>query len=98
MLNVTMWLAWMTLRPINYRPEHFFHNGDYPFGRRFQNQGLTTGDRINLSMIDANAQVAGDQAFVFGAAKTVGRVWLAEPERPRKFVPTRILARLSSSS
>ncbi len=44
----------------------------------FQNAGAKPGDRIDLSAIDANAGLAGDQAFKLGAATGPGRLWLAE--------------------
>ena len=37
--------------------------------------GTGPGDRIDLSGIDANANVGGDQAFGFGTATGIGRLW-----------------------
>jgi len=37
--------------------------------------GVTPGDRIHLTAIDANEVAGGDQNFVFGTAQTIGRLW-----------------------
>jgi serralysin len=41
----------------------------------FEKVGIAGCDRIDLSPIDARATTDGDQAFVFGSATTIGRVW-----------------------
>jgi Ca2+-binding RTX toxin-like protein len=43
----------------------------------FQGAGAAAGDRIDLSGIDANTALAGDQAFVFGTATGIGRIWVS---------------------
>ncbi len=40
----------------------------------FAGAGNAVGDRINLSAIDANESVAGNQAFIFGGAATIGHL------------------------
>jgi Ca2+-binding RTX toxin-like protein len=42
----------------------------------FRGAGPTLDDRFDLSTIDANARVAGNQAFAFGGTGT-GKIWLA---------------------
>ncbi len=44
----------------------------------FEAPGAGVGDCIDLSAIDANLAVAGDQAFGFGTARGIGRLWLVE--------------------
>ena len=46
----------------------------------FDGRGAAAGDKIDLSAIDANGQLAGNQAFGFGGT-TIGRVRLVE-QRP----------------
>ncbi|MBB5223658.1 Ca2+-binding RTX toxin-like protein [Amaricoccus macauensis] len=41
----------------------------------FQGVGVTGGDRIDLSLIDANPDVAGQQHFNFGTSRGVGDLW-----------------------
>lgn len=41
----------------------------------FTGAGRRGGDRIHLGDIDANAERAGDQAFRFGSAEGIGRLW-----------------------
>ena len=41
----------------------------------FQNAGPGAGDRIDLSAIDANTGVAGDQAFIWGGGHGRGYLW-----------------------
>ena len=50
----------------------------------FDGRGAAAGDKIDLSAIDANGQLAGNQAFGFGGT-TIGRVRLVEqrPATPR---------------
>jgi serralysin len=43
----------------------------------FERPGAQTGDRIDLSAIDANTTAANDQAFAFGTATGKGRLWVA---------------------
>lgn len=40
--------------------------------------GAEVGDVIDLTEIDADAEQAGDQAFVFGASETIAGLWLVE--------------------
>lgn len=42
----------------------------------FENAGVASGDVIELSAIDADTEVAGDQAFVFGTSTGKGRLWV----------------------
>jgi serralysin len=44
----------------------------------FERPGNAAGDRIDLHGIDADATLAGNQAFAFGTAKTRGHLWLQE--------------------
>ena len=46
-------------------------------GPAFDAPGRAFGDRIDVSAIDADAVVAGNQAFAFGG-KARGHLWLAE--------------------
>ena len=48
-------------------------------GRAFEGAGGAGGDRVDLSAIDANALVAGDQAFVLGSAEAGGFVLIDMP-------------------
>lgn len=41
----------------------------------FAGAGRAGGDRINLSAIDADTTLGGDQSFAFGTAQGVGRLW-----------------------
>lgn len=41
----------------------------------FDGAGAAAGDRIDLSAIDANTTVAGNQAFLWGTATTKGHLW-----------------------
>lgn len=45
-------------------------------GSAFDNAGAAAGDRIDLSAIDANTAVAGNQAFAFGSSQGIGRIWV----------------------
>ncbi|PZQ47116.1 MAG: hypothetical protein DI556_18005 [Rhodovulum sulfidophilum] len=45
-------------------------------GAAFDGAGAASGDRIDLSGIDANTAVAGDQAFIFGGGTGRGYLWL----------------------
>lgn len=47
-------------------------------GLAFDGPGATLSDKIDLSAIDANTAVAGNQAFLFGTAQTAGRLWVVE--------------------
>ena len=44
----------------------------------FERAGSELGDKFDLSLIDANtnASAANDQAFLFGTATTIGRLWV----------------------
>lgn len=42
----------------------------------FEGAGAAAGDRIDLSKIDANSAVAGQQHFVFGTSTGIGHIWL----------------------
>ncbi|PZQ47115.1 MAG: protease [Rhodovulum sulfidophilum] len=42
----------------------------------FEGIGAAAGDRIDVSAIDANTTIAGNQAFGFGTATGTGRLWL----------------------
>jgi Ca2+-binding RTX toxin-like protein len=44
--------------------------------RAFDGAGAADGDRIDLRGIDADATRDGNQAFAFGAARGVGRLWV----------------------
>lgn len=44
----------------------------------FENPGAAAGDLIDLSAIDANSSIDGDQAFKFGHSTGIGHVWLKE--------------------
>ena len=44
----------------------------------FAGAGAAGGDRIDLSALDANLGLAGDQAFRFGDARGAGRLWVTE--------------------
>lgn len=44
----------------------------------FEGVGVAGGDRINLAGIDANLNLAGNQAFVFSASRAAGTVVLSE--------------------
>lgn len=46
-------------------------------GAAFDGAGAASGDRIDLSAIDANTRVAGDQAFSFGKTGS-GGLWVTE--------------------
>jgi Ca2+-binding RTX toxin-like protein len=43
----------------------------------FTGNGAGVGDRIDLTTIDANGLVAGNQAFIFGGPHTAGHLWYA---------------------
>ena len=40
----------------------------------FSGAGAALGDRIDLTTIDANSSVAGNQAFIWGGSFTAGRL------------------------
>ncbi len=42
----------------------------------FEGAGAAAGDRIDVSVIDANTTLSGNQTFGFGTTTTTGRVWL----------------------
>lgn len=44
----------------------------------FEGAGRAGGDVIDLSMLDANASLAGNQAFQFGTGRGTGRLWVLE--------------------
>lgn len=44
----------------------------------FEGAGAAGGDRIDVSAIDANASLAGNQAFVFGTSQGLGRLWAVD--------------------
>ena len=44
----------------------------------FEGVGVAGGDRIDLSQIDANANLAGNQAFVWSASRTAGTLSLSD--------------------
>lgn len=44
----------------------------------FQGVGTAGGDRINVSAIDANAGLAGNQQFSFGTSQGVGDLWAVD--------------------
>lgn len=46
----------------------------------FEGAGAGGGDTIDLSALDANLTVADDQAFLFGTARGIGRLWLTESD------------------
>ena len=50
-------------------------------GTAFDGAGAAAGDWIDLSAIDANLNVAGDQAFVFGGGTGIGRVLVRQQRR-----------------
>ncbi len=49
-------------------------------GTAFGKPGGKPGDIMDLSGIDANVDRGGDQAFRFGSAESIGRVWLEEED------------------
>jgi serralysin len=44
-------------------------------GAAFDGAGVTFGDLLDLRRIDANAGAPGDQAFLFGTARGISRLW-----------------------
>lgn len=44
----------------------------------FESPGADQGDLIDLGLIDANLEIAGNQSFIFGTTRTTGHVWLDE--------------------
>lgn len=44
----------------------------------FEGAGAAGGDRIDVSAIDANWSLAGNQAFVFGSSHDLGRLWAVD--------------------
>jgi Ca2+-binding RTX toxin-like protein len=46
--------------------------------RAFEGAGAAGGDRIDVSSIDANWSLAGNQAFVFGSSHELGRLWAVD--------------------
>jgi Ca2+-binding RTX toxin-like protein len=44
----------------------------------FAGAGAAGGDRIDVSAIDANLSLAGNQAFVFGSSHDLGRLWAVD--------------------
>lgn len=47
-------------------------------GLAFDGPGAAVADRIDLSAIDANTAVAGNQTFFFGTSQAAGRLWAVE--------------------
>lgn len=47
-------------------------------GSAFDRPGSAAGDKIDLSAIDANTAISGNQAFIFGTAKSAGHIWMQE--------------------
>ena len=43
----------------------------------FEKAGAALGDRIDLSLVDANTAASGTQHFAFGTAKGIGRLWVS---------------------
>ena len=59
--------------------------------------GTGPGDRIDLSGIDANANIGGDQAFTLGTTTTIGRLWCVNAGTTTRSTPTSTATQPSSS-
>ena len=42
----------------------------------FEGAGAASGDKFDFRNVDANTSAANDQAFLFGTATGIGRLWL----------------------